>query len=324
MLPLSRAMAAGLSVCLSSLSTVDRACAADSTTVLSSLEQKGSTVQATGEEHGLSTYFVRKDGHFMVVNLAPDGQAIVSGLVLQASVAQLMSASSSRLTELPRLHGLRSFFLRTDNRFQVFYATPDEKRLIAGVMWDASGKNLTRQQIARVSGAVPTVEMPRHSTADSEPAAAQAGDVFASLSASHFGTFGKPEAPLAWMVVDPECTFSERALEELTPAVNAGRLRLAVIPVSILDREDGGASTTKALGMLSLPAAAMVSAWAAHVLPDGDASATGAQLDANMRLASHLGLKGTPTFVWRRADGSLGREDGMPSSPDELLTNMGA
>jgi hypothetical protein len=58
----------------------------------------------------------------------------------------------------------------------------------------------------------------------------------------------------------------------------------------------------------------MVAAWMGDRLagpPDPGAIVT---LHANMLAADRIGLRGTPTFVWREADGGEGRADGVGCS----------
>ncbi|WP_284205818.1 hypothetical protein, partial [Aliivibrio sifiae] len=76
------------------------------------------------------------------------------------------------------------------------------------------------------------------------------------------GVIGQKGAPEVVMFIDPRCTFSIRAMQLLQPAVDSGKLRLRVVPLSLLDYEDGGASTRYAKAMTSLPEdASMVQAW---------------------------------------------------------------
>ncbi len=48
------------------------------------------------------------------------------------------------------------------------------------------------------------------------------------------------------------------------------------------------------------------------------------RLQVNMEVAQAIGVKGTPTFVWRKADGSEGRIDGLPTSVPDLLASVGS
>jgi thiol:disulfide interchange protein DsbG len=42
-----------------------------------------------------------------------------------------------------------------------------------------------------------------------------------------------------------------------------------------------------------------------------------------MAIAQAIGLKGTPTFIWRKPDGTEGRIDGIPTSIDALVASAG-
>jgi thiol:disulfide interchange protein DsbG len=109
----------------------------------------------------------------------------------------------------------------------------------------------------------------------------------------------------------------------LHPYVANGRLQVAVIPLSVLDHEDQGQSTRSALALLSKPGDQLVSAWQAGSVHDAPSPAAADRLRANMAIAQAIELKGTPTFIWRRPDGTEGRVDGIPASIDALVSSVG-
>jgi thiol:disulfide interchange protein DsbG len=115
-----------------------------------------------------------------------------------------------------------------------------------------------------------------------------------------------------------------RALQMLQPYVTSGRLQVAVIPLAVLDHEDQGQSTKSALGLLSRPADQLVSAWESRTLDNTPTPPAAERLRANMAIAEAIGLKGTPTFIWRKHDGTEGRIDGIPSSVDALAASVGS
>jgi hypothetical protein len=43
-----------------------------------------------------------------------------------------------------------------------------------------------------------------------------------------------------------------------------------------------------------------------------------------MAIAQAIGLKGTPTLIWRKSDGAEGRIDGIPMSMDALVSSIGS
>ena len=294
--------------------------------VLRHVADAGATLIDIGVSHGLRTVVARHAGEFMIFQVASDGQAAVAGLMTDLSVDQLKAVSGTALTELPAQHGLRSFFLRNGARFQVFYATPDNQRVVPGVMWDAAGHDVTRKAIASIPGAVPTVTVgeaaanPRVTPALAT--SASSGPV--SLSETAYGSSGNPSAPELWVFIDTECSFSIRAMQALQPYVDAGRVRLHLIPLSILDSEDDGLSTEHALDLVSTPPDQMLAAWEAGHYVAGAASEAAPKLATNMAAAAASQVRGTPTFFWRKSDGGQGRLDGVPNNMAALVAALGS
>lgn len=200
-------------------------------------------------------------------------------------------------------------------------------------MWEASGRNVTRQQVTPIEGAIPTVTIGNPAAPSSAqpgttraavPAAVQpATSPLATTENTNAGVVGEANAPKLWVYIDPLCSYSVRAMEQLRPYIAAGRVQVAVIPVSVLDYEDQGRSTLAAKAMLSLPPNAMVAAWGANKLNGPADPAADARLATNMQSAEAIGLRGTPTFVWRGADGKEGRADGLPDNLGALIASLG-
>ena len=282
-----------------------------------------------GDYHGMRRVVARTGEQFMLLSATPDGQAVVAGLMSDLSAADLSQIAGGSLTELGMLHGLRGLLVKSGTQFQVFYATSDGQRVIPGVMWDAAGKNLTREQVAPVAGIVPTVTIGPAANASPENsttagvAAPQAASALSVVQATSFGTIGNPSAPRLWMFIDPLCSFSVRAMQQLQPFVASGRVQLAVIPLAVIDHETNGRSTTNALAMLSRPVDQMVTAWSRGDLSGTPIPEATARLQANMAAAQAVRLEGTPTLIWRKADGSEGRSDGVPGDLNAVLASMG-
>ncbi len=247
----------------------------------------------------------------------------------QVPALQRIQSSGAQLYELGEVHGLRSVFAVAGENFQVFYLSPDGQVAIRGIAQDASGKNLTRDQVARVPGAIPTAVLgvePRPSAAVPQGAGPAALHVPATsplqaVQATIYGIQGRDDAPRLWVFADPQCSFSRRAMQQLQPSIASGRVQVAVIPVSLLDHEDQGLSTARAEAMLSLPREQMVEAWAGNQLAGPVEAGAVASLQANMMAADRIGLVGTPTFIWRKADGSEGRADGIPADLEAMIAS---
>jgi len=240
-----------------------------------------------------------------------------------------LAKSSAQLYELGEIHGLRSVFAVAGDNFQVFYLSPDGQVAIRGIAQDASGKNLTRDQVARVPGGIPTAVLgvEHHPSAAVPQGAGSAAlhvpatSPLQAVQATTYGTQGRDDAPRLWVFADPQCSFSRRAMQQLQPSIASGRVQVAVVPVSLLDHEDQGLSTARAEAMLSLPREQMVEAWAGNRLAGPVEAGAIASLQANMMAADRIGLVGTPTFIWRKADGSEGRADGIPADLEAMVAS---
>jgi thiol:disulfide interchange protein DsbG len=285
----------------------------------------GAVISDLGLSHGLRSIAARNGDQFMIFQITPDGQAAVSGALTDLTAAQLMTASSGNVTPLSTQHGIDAVFVRSGAHFQVFYITPDKERVIPGVMWDAAGKDLTREQVANVPGAIPTVvvgDVPSAKT-DGKPGEPSIA-ALPLVQKANYGTVGSPLAPRLWMLIDPQCVYSVRAYQMFHPFVEAGKIQLSIIPLSVLDYEDKGQSTKSALALLSKPGEQLVSSWQAGSLNDPPIPAAAARLQANMAIAQAIGLQGTPTLIWKKADGTEGRIDGMPTSVEALIASIGS
>lgn len=279
----------------------------------------GARITSLGKIHALRVMAAQHSGEFMIFEITADGKAGVSGVPIDLSLAQLRSVAGDNITDLGVEHGLHGYFVRSGKRFQVFYATPDGKGLIPGVMWDAAGKDVTRQQVSKIPGAIPTVEV--GSVSGKQVGAAGALPL---LRKTTYGTIGPAGAPKVYMFMDPQCVYSIRTFQALRPYAKAGRLQLAVIPLSVLDYEDHGQSTQSALALLSDAPDRIVSAWRSgseNNAPSADASAL---LRKNMKIAEAVGLKGTPMLWWRKPDGSEAHLNGMPANVAQFVADLGS
>jgi thiol:disulfide interchange protein DsbG len=292
----------------------------DSVPVLKHIASTGAQLIDLGSAHGLRSVSARSGEQFMILQIAPDGQAVVGGPQLDLAVDKLMTLASGQVKDLGETHGLRGLYLRNGREFQVLYGTPDGRATIAGVMWDARGKNLTRDQVSKIDGAIPTVVVDKDGTKTVETAAKSQALLHVENAA--FGLVGDPAAPRLWMIVDPFCSYSVRAYDALKPFVTAGRIQLALVPISILDYEDNGQSTPAAQSLLSQNRAQMAYAWDHQDFRLAPSEGAPALLEKNNRIAEQIGLQGTPTLVWRKADGSAGEIDGIPKSWEALIAEV--
>lgn len=289
---------------------------------LTRLTSSGAQVLDFGLVHGLRLIGARSGQEFRVFSMLPDGSAAIEGAPLAMSVDQLTQLVANDITRMGRAAGFDGLFVRSGDHFQVFYASPDGQAVVPGILRDADGKNLTRQQMQGVPGAIPTVELQDGpapiASVDNNPEPS-----LAAIQKASFGTVGSSAAPEVFMIIDPQCIYSVRAYQQLQPYAAAGKIRLSLVPVSILDHEDQGRSTRSALALLSKAPSDIPGSWqrgdtSGPSTPDGQQ-----RLAGNMAIATSIGLKGTPTLIWKDHDGKALRIDGIPTDIGALLTSVG-
>lgn len=285
----------------------------DTGDALKHLTGSGAQLSGQGQFHGFETGVAYTPDRVFVYFMPKDRKSVLGGTAIPVPYDTLRSLSGKRATDLEPWQGIRGMFLQNGTHFQVIYATPDAQAAIAGSLWDASGRDITRQQIQHIPGAVPTVHMDNAQITQT------------ALAALHGGEVGLASAPSAVMLIDPQCMYSIRAAQNLMPLVQSGKLHLKVVPLSVLDYEDRGESTLNAKAMLSYSPRDMVRAWIDGHLHERAASpSTEAtdQLESNGAFAKSISLKGTPTFLWIKKDGSLGRFEGNPTNKESFLREL--
>jgi thiol:disulfide interchange protein DsbG len=290
----------------------------------------GATIIDLGTSHGLHLIAAKSGADFRVFSVLPDGSAAIQGAPIEVTVQQLTAIASGGVTQLGNRDGFDGLFVRSGAQFQVFYAAPDGQVVIPGILRDADGKDVTRQQVSGIPGAIPTVEVAGDNPSGGTPAAAGTQEApkatartLAALETSDYGSIGPASAPQLFMLIDPQCIYSVRSFQQLRGFALSGKIRLSVVPLSILDYEDRGQSTRSALALLSKSADQLIPAWQSGDVAGPVANDAGDRLRQNMAIASAIGVKGTPTFVWRKTDGSIGRVDGVPTDVGALVSSVG-
>ncbi len=253
---------------------------------------------------------------------ASTAHVISAGEIGRVPALRRIASAGAQLTDLGTEHGLRTIFARNGQSFQVFYLTPDGQGAVGGVMWDAAGRNITRQQVSSIDGAIPTVTIGAAPIAPPRMPQTTSTSVLQAAASTTYGTTGVASAPRLWVFIDPLCSFSVRAMEQLRPFIASGKVQVAVVPLSLLDYEDHGRSTIAARVMLSKGAERMVDAWTSNALSGEPDAASAATLQANMAVSEALALRGTPTFYWRKADGSDGRQEGLPTDIGAMIASI--
>jgi thiol:disulfide interchange protein DsbG len=255
--------------------------------------------------------------------------------IARSPALKRLASQGAQLYSLGQKHALSGVFAMAGTQFRVFYLAPDGQAEIQGVMWDDAGHNVTRDQVAPIAGTIPTIHWtPRPQPGSQAPALAGVPAVHATvdpvarLAAANYGLEGRDGAPRVYMVVDPLCPYSTRAMSALQSYVASGRLQLAIVPIAINDYENNGASTPAAIDMLSADKGQMGNVWReisdlGHARPGHLPAATaGAGLQLNLDAAHAIGMSGTPTLVWKDRTGQSHSQAGLPNDIEGFLAGL--
>ena len=204
--------------------------------------------------------------------------------------------------------GLRGFAGVAGQQPITVYLTPDGEHAVVGTLIDAKGNNVSAAALERMVV---------------EPMAKR---TWAKLEKSTWVADGNPNAPrVVYAFMDPNCPYCHRFWQAARRWVQSGKVQLRHILVGVI-RED---SANKAAAIMT--AASPSEAFKLHeqqhaqggvqalaVIPDN----VRARLDANERIMTELGVRGTPGIVFRDEAGALQTLSGMPA-PEDLEKVLG-
>jgi len=235
---------------------------------------------------------------------------------LPAALQALEKKGLSIVGTFPSPSGMTAYAAHAGTEPIALYLTPDGKHVIAGTLFDASGKNLTEAGLEKVL-AQPMTEA-----------------VWGKLEKSHWIADGREDAPrTVYVFTDPNCPYCNKLWADARPWVDTGKVQLRHVMVGILTPTSAG----KAAALLGEknPAAALDAYERRHVASNAKTLASGRpkplgddslkplsvvpagiadQLDANAALMASYGLRVTPALVWKDAKGSVQMRQGAPES----------
>ena len=208
--------------------------------------------------------------------------------------------------------GLTGWVVRARNGGEdVLYTTPDGKTVIAGILSNAQGQNLTRQYAALYEK-TPNLD---------------------SLWSALDATYQVDEGPRTdsarhqiWVLMDPNCMYCHKLWLELRPYEKAG-LEVHWIPVGILFNS----STPRAAALLAGGPKTLYAMESKFDVARERGGVPGIkvtpklrrELATNLALAMKAGIQGTPGIFYLGRDGALRLQQGLPA-PSSLagITGM--
>ena len=230
---------------------------------------------------------------------AASGGSVLSLTNLPEVLANAQNSNSLKvLKEFPAPGGLQGWVIKEgrEGKEVIIYTSADGKILIAGMLMDARGDNLT----------------------------AKFGDQYLSKPdhTPAFNAFQKEATPVIvgdakapaeiTALIDVNCGYCKVLHRLLQPAIAAGELRVRYIPVGIL----GPTSLDKASALMqSKDPLAFMNAAATTGAPEASSSKEfAAKVQANTELMKKYGFNGTPAVFYKAKQGdTLVVSTGLPS-----------
>ena len=258
-------------------------------------------------------------------------------LMPNAMALEYLRSKGNVLQFIGAAHGLDAYMAEAPNgSIQTFYISPDGQGILAGLMFDINGRNITMSQVMNLLQSNPdalasvkrlqannqSAQKPDEQLTPEEMMA-KAQIVLAGAEKTNWFRMGKETAPVVYIIIDPNCPWCERALNYVEPFLASGELQLRVIAVGQLSET-------------SLPKAAAIVSSKNPVetlrLYEGRAKAPPpiesiTQDDIllvrqNEQFGRDYGLEGTPFFIFRDYQGIPRMIRGLPKNMPEDLMKM--
>jgi len=278
---------------------------ASASALLHGLRGGGMALTHIGDDHGLSGWVGIKGDAPTLLYLAPDGKAMVVGALLGADGTPVTTRQ-----------------VEAAGRAGAFGPTGAAEAAVpmAGAAAPAQQPVTARPVVPQAAPVVPQAALAapggefRPGDAAEAKAAGprqdpdgRADEVLARLeTGTTWVRLGSPDAPVAWVLFDFNCSYCQRLWGDLLPLVDAGRIQVRAVPVAILNDTSAGYATA----MLESPDPA--AALAAHErgtarlvpkTPDTADKAAIAAVLQNTEFMRAQGIVGTPYTAFRAADG---------------------
>ena len=148
---------------------------------------------------------------------------------LPAPIRMVQEKGARILGSFDAPDGLRGYAAEYQNQGMALYLTPDGKHVLTGHLFDAQGKDLSREPLERLVYAPLAKEM------------------WQKMEQSAWIADGRADAPrVVYLFSDPNCPYCTMFWEQARPWVDAGKVQLRHIMVGII-REDSEAKSAALL-----------------------------------------------------------------------------
>lgn len=201
---------------------------------------------------------------------------------------RLMASGVRIVSRFDSVSGLRAIVADNGKDRRLFYVTPDGKSLVAGLVFDEKGRNITNDDMSRAG-----IGNGNRTTTLTQLQAQIVWKTVQSLTSLKDGGRGI----VVYTFIDPQCNYCHRWMAMVRPHIAAGRLQLRWLPVAILSESSKGLAES----MYATPNAAT----AVQALEDGtlkvrpQSNAVKIKLARNLLAMRDTGARAVPVLVYR-------------------------
>jgi len=247
---------------------------------------------------------------------------------------QTLQDEGAQVRYLGRDLGMDGWIAIKGGKEQYFYATPDGKAIVLGLLFDAEGKIITMRQVKELqdkSGGVLgflTEEVPekaapgeRFSKLPATEFKTPSEQLFDDVTASNWIPLGKEGAPVIYSFMDPQCPHCHAFMKDIKANyIDNGLIQVRMIPVGFKEQ-------SKAQAAFLLAAPTPQDRWYKHLEGDESALPASSQInqqgvERNMAVMQSWKLDVTPLTVYRSKDGSVKIVQGRPQSIPSILADL--
>lgn len=210
----------------------------------------------------------------------------VAAMTPSAAEQRLMRNGSKILQRFDSVGGLRAIVADNGKEKRLFYVTPDGQALIAGLVFDAEGRNVTNDDLARAGVG--------NSVTGVSPAVAR--KVWTAASTLRAVADGR-SGPIVYAFVDPTCPYCHGFMRTIRPHIAAGRVQVRWLPMALLSQSSKGLAEAMYRGGASEQ---VVRALAdGKLTPLRETAEVRAALAKNLDVMRSTGYTSVPTLVYQ-------------------------
>ena len=229
--------------------------------------------------------------------------------------------------------GMNGWMTVKNGRIEYMYGTPDNRALLLGILFDEKGDSITARQLkaaydgdaalAQAIGANPMLEGTKPAPQAPQAKSSKGEELWAKLGTLTTVDLGAPNAPAAYVFIDPQCPHCKAFLRAAmgSQAMQDNAVLLKTVPIAIVNEKSIG----QAITLTNDPKAAT---HLTALIQDDKATIPSAgmtdmaKLRANLQVFLDYKFDVTPLIIYRGQDGKVKLVRGMPTDLKAFLADI--